>query len=63
MRQVGEYYTSQIIDKMLQGGEGFKGIFVPRFECVGTPAQLQEFLEAAELPPGDLPGEKDPLLL
>ena len=40
----GEYYTSSIIGKMIANGENFRGIFVPSFECVGTPAQLRTFL-------------------
>lgn len=40
----GEYYTSNVISKMLSQGLVFKGIFVEDFACVGTPWQLEEFL-------------------
>ncbi|KJE96218.1 hypothetical protein CAOG_06573 [Capsaspora owczarzaki ATCC 30864] len=40
----GEYYTSSIIKLMLDNKEDFRGIFVPDFACVGTPAQLADFL-------------------
>ncbi|CAN0161738.1 unnamed protein product, partial [Ectocarpus sp. 13 AM-2016] len=40
----GEFYTSSIIEGMIQAGQKFVGIHVPNFFCVGTPAQLRAFL-------------------
>jgi NDP-sugar pyrophosphorylase family protein len=43
----GEYFTSQIIDQMIEKGESpFMGIPIKHvdFCCVGTPKQLREFL-------------------
>lgn len=43
----GEYYTSNIVSQMLSDNVDFFGINVPinDYFCVGTPAQLQSFLE------------------
>lgn len=40
----GEYYTSAVIDTMLQCGHEFRGVHVEDFSCVGTVPQLQDFL-------------------
>ncbi|CAN0125455.1 unnamed protein product, partial [Ectocarpus sp. 4 AP-2014] len=42
--KAGEFYTSSIIELMIQAGQKFVGIHVPNFFCVGTPAQLRAFL-------------------
>jgi capsule biosynthesis phosphatase len=44
---VGEYYTSSIISSMVTAGSVFKGIAVDEceFYCVGTPDQLESFLD------------------
>jgi hypothetical protein len=45
--KVGEYYTSQMIEVMIEKGVPFMGIHitVDDFSCVGTPKQLREFLQ------------------
>ncbi|CAG9462708.1 unnamed protein product [Pedinophyceae sp. YPF-701] len=44
----GEYYTSTVIQRMLDDGQCFLGIGpVKDFHCLGTPAQVDEFLELA----------------
>jgi NDP-sugar pyrophosphorylase family protein len=40
----GEYYTSAVIERMLESGHEFRGIRVPEFSCVGTVPQLHDFL-------------------
>jgi hypothetical protein len=42
----GEYYTSQMIEVMINSGVPFMGIHITLddFTCVGTPRQLREFL-------------------
>ena len=47
--QAGEYYTSSVIAHMMRNEHTFKGIFVPRFECLGTPHQLEDFLRKTEV--------------
>lgn len=44
--KVGEYYTSQMIEVMINSGVLFLGIYisVDDFSCVGTPEQLRDFL-------------------
>lgn len=42
--ELGEYYTSQVIKHMIKDGLILYGIYVPSFECVGTPEQLRKFL-------------------
>ncbi|CAM9314502.1 unnamed protein product [Ectocarpus fasciculatus] len=42
--KAGEFYTSSIIEGMIQAGQKFVGIHVPNFFSVGTPAQLRSFL-------------------
>lgn len=58
IRFANEYYTSCIIDQMLQNGEIFRGIQL-RAEhvfCLGTPAQLQAYVEQSFLFLFDLDG-------
>jgi capsule biosynthesis phosphatase len=45
--RAGEYYTSSIIADMVTRGEKFKGIQIAKgdFYCVGTPDQLDDFLQ------------------
>jgi hypothetical protein len=45
--KVGEYYTSQMIEVMIEKGVPFIGIHITidDFSCVGTPRQLREFLQ------------------
>ncbi|KAI3659729.1 hypothetical protein MP638_005203 [Amoeboaphelidium occidentale] len=41
----GEYYTSHVIGCMIKDGIDFRGLFVKNFACVGTPWQLNQFLQ------------------
>jgi len=43
-RQHNEFYTSGIFDLMIQNDVEVGAIEVGEFECVGTPAQLEDFL-------------------
>ncbi|KYK62110.1 capsule biosynthesis phosphatase [Drechmeria coniospora] len=45
---LGEYYTSQLIGHMLQSGIPYIGLHIDRQDicCVGTPEQLQTFLQS-----------------
>ena len=44
VRQKGEFYTSGIFDLMIKDGISVVPIEVKKFECVGTPKQLDNFV-------------------
>lgn len=50
---MGEYYTSSVVADMIAEGARFAGVPISSFACVGTPAELEAFLErvrACEVP-------------
>lgn len=42
---LGEFYTSAVVSSMITAGFDFRAIYVPDFDCAGTPRQLLDFLE------------------
>eukprot|EP01116_Phalansterium_solitarium_P021646 TRINITY_DN6811_c0_g1_i2.p1 TRINITY_DN6811_c0_g1~~TRINITY_DN6811_c0_g1_i2.p1 ORF type:complete len:691 (-),score=232.11 TRINITY_DN6811_c0_g1_i2:164-2236(-) len=54
--QVGEYFVSSVIKRMILEGEVFEAVLVEKFSCLGTPWQLEAFL--AEAKAGRVPSKR-----
>lgn len=52
---VGEYYTSAVVLKLIKDGHLFLGVEMDKdgFTCVGTPAQLESFLDRIQQEPSN----------
>lgn len=48
--EIGEFYTSQVVEEMIGHNHVFRAIFVSDFVCVGTPQQLQSFIATLRCP-------------
>lgn len=51
----GEFYTSSLIQSMIQDEIVFKGIYIEHFDCVGTPTQLVNFFQSTLTRPDIIP--------